>query len=910
MPPFRLVSPILGLLACVLPLHPQILVDTYAGGKIRAGVPAQDVAVSSIAGLAWDAAGNLVYCDLDANIIRRIRPDGILETLAGNGTTGFSGDGGPALAAALNQPQHPTFDGRGNLYFFDSGNSRIRRVDAKGVITSVAGSGLPYWTGMDLEGPALERSLYFIASLAADTAGNLYFTEQSSTVVRRVTTGGRIEIFAGVPQPSCYPCGLSGDEGPARQAVFADPTLLATDAAGNLYVVDRLPGDRIRRIGPDGIVHAFAGYGGPSAQQTPNDGQTALGVSFYSIGGLAADGAGNLYLIDGSAPYHGLATRIRAIDAGGIIHTIAGGTYGQGAPDGPALPSNINPAWLASSAGGNVAFVDSQPAPGGVASTLREVTPQATLKTLGGANPKPAPDGTPLREAWFLNAGAIALNRAGEILVAETGNCAIRRLGANGLLATVAGTGKCAQPIPAQPNTTPDLTPPASLAVDSQNRIYFLDSGGNSYVIGTDGKIAATGFPPSLGPGKLAIDGKDRVYVMGQFGLNRATPGGKSESIVGLPTTPGPQPVGSGPDLLRAIGTDPAGNVYFTGQFVGDIADSVFRVNDDGTFTRILTGLYNELSLAADGNGNFWLAAGWVFLRNAAGGASLSRDMGYSGDGGPAVSARFNATAIVRKPSGEIYVLDGGRIRVLSGTEPANAPSIAPGGIVNAASLTGGPIAPGELLSIFGSNFGVTALVANPVENNRLPYAFGRVKVLFNGYEGNIVAMTATQINVFASTLIEAGKTADVVVQVDGVLSAPVTMPVAASAFGLSTADQSGAGPGAILNQDGSVNSAANPAPRGSVVSLFGTGEGHVTPYLFAGAFSISTPYSTPDLPVTVTIGGVPAEVLYAGEAPLLPAGVLQINARIPAGISAGAASVSVSIGGIPTSRAVTVAVR
>jgi uncharacterized protein (TIGR03437 family) len=127
---------------------------------------------------------------------------------------------------------------------------------------------------------------------------------------------------------------------------------------------------------------------------------------------------------------------------------------------------------------------------------------------------------------------------------------------------------------------------------------------------------------------------------------------------------------------------------------------------------------------------------------------------------------------------------------------------------------------------------------------------------------------------------------------VDGAVSTAVPVGVENSAFGLSTADQSGSGPGAMLNQDGSVNSSANPAQRGSVVSL------------------ISTPYSTPVQPVTVTIGGQPAEVLYAGEAPLQPTGVLQINARIPAGVNSGTAAVSVSLGGVATSKLVTVAVR
>src|SRR5260221_661548 len=110
---------LLALLPGAATLSSQVMVDTFAGGKIRSGVPAQDVALSNIDGMAWDSNGNLVMCETGTNRIRRIRPDGIIETIAGNGTTGYSGDGGPATEAALNSPAHPSFDRRGNLYFAD-----------------------------------------------------------------------------------------------------------------------------------------------------------------------------------------------------------------------------------------------------------------------------------------------------------------------------------------------------------------------------------------------------------------------------------------------------------------------------------------------------------------------------------------------------------------------------------------------------------------------------------------------------------------------------------------------------------------------------------------------------------------------------------------------------------------------
>ena len=231
----RPASKLIALLAlAAAPLFSQIMVDTFAGGKIRSGVPAQDVLLSQLGGIAFDPAGNLVLCDQTSNVIRRIRTDGTIETLAGNGTTGFSGDGGPALNAALNQPALPRYDAQGNLYFSDSANFRIRRVDSKGVITTIAGSGVPFQTGMDLEGPALSRSLNTLGDLAVDPAGNVYFTfAYNSDLIRRVTTAGRLEIFAGIPHPDCPNC-TAGDNGPAKGAQIA-PGLLAADGKGNLY---------------------------------------------------------------------------------------------------------------------------------------------------------------------------------------------------------------------------------------------------------------------------------------------------------------------------------------------------------------------------------------------------------------------------------------------------------------------------------------------------------------------------------------------------------------------------------------------------------------------------------------------------------------------------------------------------
>lgn len=544
-------------------LSSQVMVNTFAGGRIRSGAGAQDVALAEVNGLTWDASGNLIFCERSTNLIRRIRPDGMIETIAGNGVTGFSGDGGPALNASLNWPGYPRFDAKGNLYFADFYNYRIRRIDTRGVITTVAGDGVFLKAGMDLERPALSRSIDSITDLAVDTDGNVYFTETNGPFVRRATTGGRIEIFAGIAHPDCPLCS-DGDGGPARSARLAFPMILAFDGAGNLYMVEGFSGSKIRRIAPDGAITRFAGYASPSAPSADDEGKAALDSYFYRLSGMAADPAGNVYIVhDPGLVPRGLGTRIRRIDSSGTLKTIAGGQIAS-SPDGPALPSGISPYGLTVDSAGNIAFAESTNA--GFARVVREVTAQSTLKTLAGGSPKPAPDGTPVRDAWFVRPVAIAFNRAGDLYIAESDACLIRKIGADGMLATAAGTGKCGDAASLRPSATQDLAPPASLALDSRNRLYVADIFGNVYVISPDGKVTPAMFPPALGPGfQLAVDSKDRVYLLGAFSLIRVSPDGARETIVSPRRSresrrqaSAPRPCGLSAWIRRATCTSPA----------------------------------------------------------------------------------------------------------------------------------------------------------------------------------------------------------------------------------------------------------------------------------------------------------------------------------------------------------------
>jgi uncharacterized protein (TIGR03437 family) len=237
-------------------------------------------------------------------------------------------------------------------------------------------------------------------------------------------------------------------------------------------------------------------------------------------------------------------------------------------------------------------------------------------------------------------------------------------------------------------------------------------------------------------------------------------------------------------------------------------------------------------------------------------------------------------------------------------------PGFSSNAIVNAASLQRGPVAPGEIVTIFGENLGPpNPAFAELTGDGLLSSRLGETRVLFDGVASPLVFAADGQISAVVPYAVAGSASVEVLVEFFGVLSAPVTVAVTAASPALFTVNSQGWGPAAALNQDYRLNTAQNPAPRGSVVLLFATGEG-MTDQAADGVLA-TPPLPRPLLPITVTVGGRPAEVLYAGAAPGLVAGVMQINARIPDDAPTGdGVMVVVDAGEIPGARWVTLAVR
>jgi len=231
--------------------------------------------------------------------------------------------------------------------------------------------------------------------------------------------------------------------------------------------------------------------------------------------------------------------------------------------------------------------------------------------------------------------------------------------------------------------------------------------------------------------------------------------------------------------------------------------------------------------------------------------------------------------------------------------------------IANAASYTQGMASPGEIVTLAGFNIGPLPLTLAAIDptTGRIATTLSGARVLFDGMPAPIVYVTATQLSAIVPYEVAGETSTSVQLVFNGQTSAPLSIPVVAAAPGLFSANESGQGQGAILNQDGSYNSDSNPAHPGDTIVLFATGEGQTIPAGVTGQIA-ATSLPKPVLPVSVTIGGMPAVLAYYGAAPNLVAGLCQINVRLPAGISPGDQPVIVTVGSARSQQNLTVAVQ
>ena len=574
-------------------------------------------------GVAVDAYGNLFIADTDNQRVRKVDTNGIITTVAGNGTNGYAGDSGLATNASLFSPASVAVDGLGNLFIADMDNQRVRKVDTHGIITTVAGNGDYGFSGDGV--PATNASVWAPSAVAVDGAGNLFIADEGNQRIRKVGTNGVISTVAGSGAS-----GYSGDGGAATTAGLDFPDGLAVDAYGDIFIADSYS-DRIRQVTPNGIIGTLAGNGTASDS---GDGGAASAASLDGPAGLALDGAGNLYIADS------LGNCVRQINLSGTL--------------------TLNN--LSLSSAGSYQVIVTSPA-GSVTSRVATLTVMAApvisiepasqnVAVGGNALFSVTADGAPpLSYAWYLGKAAIggATNssyRTDDVQLADSGSqfsCVITNL--YGSVTSSAAT------------LTVALPPVVTAGPTNQT---VVEGGNVTFAVGLSG----------LGPFNYQwmFDGTNPVEFITTF----AGDGGEGYSGDGVEAT------NSTLYYPTAVAVDASGNV-----FIADTHNERIRkVDTNGIITTVAgdgsggytgdgveatnTSLYYPDGIAVDAVGNLFIADQYnyrvrkVDLNGIMTTVAGNGDYGYSGDGGPATNASLRYVwGVAVDAAGNFFIADG-----------------------------------------------------------------------------------------------------------------------------------------------------------------------------------------------------------------------------------------------------------
>lgn len=458
-------------------------ITTIAGNGVGGfggdGGPAVSAELKSPIDVKVDANGNVFVADFSNDVVRRINFNGIISTIAGNGTIGFSGDSGLSSAAQMDGPAGVGVDAAGELLIADFGNNRVRKVTLGGTITTMAGNGTP---GFDGDGTAgVFAQMQFAPGLAVDAAGNLLVADANNARIRKLTRGGLVTSVAGNGTP-----GFAGDGGPASAAELIDPEAVAADGQGNVFIADT-GNSRIREVTTGGVITTVAGNG---MGGTAGDGGQASIAEMNPAFSVAVDASGNLYAADANN------NRIRIIKPGGLITTFAGtGMAGFTGDGGPAIAATLNnPTGVAVDNSGNLFIADNRN------NRIRMVNASGVISTLAGTGAADYDgDDGPATLAPLNMPRTVAVDAAGNVFVADNSG-RVRMVNPLGIITTVAGNGVPGFSGDGGQATAAQISP-SSIAVDGSGNLFIGEINRVRKVIFTaDPSVPAiTGISPFSG---------------------------------------------------------------------------------------------------------------------------------------------------------------------------------------------------------------------------------------------------------------------------------------------------------------------------------------------------------------------------------------------------------------------------
>ncbi|ASU35803.1 NHL domain-containing protein [Mucilaginibacter xinganensis] len=544
-------------------------VSTLTGANVSFTPP-----FKAITNIVIDKAGNAYVSDFITNTIDKITPDGTVSVFAGGGDL-YKPDGTGTKASFLN-PAGMAFDSKGNLIVADRNNYTIRKITPDGVVTTIAGQQLVHGQA---DGPAAQATFYFPYYVAVDVADNIYITD-NNRLIRKLSNKGIVSTIAGGDSEGYA-------DGVGTKALFNYPLGIVLDPAGNIFVADAGNG-RVRKITPSGTVTTFAGG------KTGSKNGVGSAAELTGACGITIDKANNLFVATG------WYNQIRKITPAAVVTTVAG-TGQKGTDNGPGAVATFAYAMdLAFDQSGTLYVVDAD------GYDVRKVTPAGITSTFTGNSPVPV-NGLP-GVATFYKPTGVVIGADGYIYVADAGNNIIRKVSADGVVSTYAGSGAAA--LRDGTLAAAAFNNPTGIAADQAGNLFVADSANNVIrTISNSGSVGSiTLFVSSNGasgplnyPVGVAVDAKGSVFYSNTAYNTICKIAGTDISTFSVGNNPG---VTNGMFFYKPFGVaaDVKGNIY-----VADAGNHrICKLNADGletTLAGVATAGNSPVAGTADGTG-------------------------------------------------------------------------------------------------------------------------------------------------------------------------------------------------------------------------------------------------------------------------------------------------------------------